>query len=100
VDIKDEMQWNEIIYQDRMFWEPGSDRRSYTSDTKHFTHIHIDWMTNSMKGKGKSTDEIVKDSPQGNMGKDFSASLIAKLTDINTKLTNGSLSNIDLASIL
>lgn len=97
IDLKDEMKWTEIIFQDRLFWEPEY-YKFYGADRKHFTHIHIDWMTNSLKGKGKSEDEIIKNSPQANTT-GFSASLTSRLTQINEKFNNSRLSGIDLATI-
>jgi hypothetical protein len=97
VDLKDEMKWTEIIFQDRFFWEPEY-YQHYGQDRRHFTHIHIDWMTNSLKGKGKSENEIIASSPQSdNTG--FSASLSARLNQINQKWNDGQLSGIDLATI-
>lgn len=97
IDQKDIMKWTEIIYEDRLFWEPEY-YKAYTKDRAHFTHIHIDWMTNSLKGKGKSEDEIIDGSPQKDTN-GFSATLSAKLDEINQKWESGGLSNIDLASI-
>jgi hypothetical protein len=97
VDLKDTMKWTEIIFQDRLFWEPEY-YKPYTADRKHFTHIHIDWMLNSLKGKGKSEDEIIKSSTQADTTS-FTASLTAKLDEIKTNWDAGTLSNVDLATI-
>jgi hypothetical protein len=97
VDLKDVMKWTEIIFQDRLYWEPEY-YKYYGADRKHFTHIHIDWMTNSLKGKGKSEDEIIKNSPQAN-NTSFAAALTAKLNQINQQLNGGQLTGIDLATI-
>ena len=97
IDLKVEMEWTEIIYQDRLFWEPEY-YKHYGADRKHFTHIHIDWMTNSLKGKGKSEDKIIKNSPQANNTR-FSAPLAARLNQINRQWDNNQLSQIDLAGI-
>ena len=97
IDLKDEMKWTEIIFQDRFFWEPEY-YKHYSQDRAHFTHIHIDWMTNSLKGKGKSEDEIITNSPQAN-NTNFTAPLTARLAQINQQYTNGQLSGIDMASI-
>lgn len=97
VDLKDAMKWTEIIFQDRLFWEPEY-YKPYTADQKHFTHIHIDWMLNSLKGQGKSEEEIIKSSPQADTT-GFAASLTAKLDQINSSLNAGTLSNIGLATI-
>lgn len=97
VDLKDAMKWTEIIFQDRLFWEPEY-YKYYGADRKHFTHIHIDWMTNSLKGKGKSEDEIIKNSPQAN-NTSFTAPLTARLDRINQQFNNGQLSAINLATI-
>lgn len=98
IDLKNEMKWTEIIYEDRLFWEPEYYIR-YGKDRAHFTHIHIDWMTNSLKGKGKSEDDIISGSPQANTT-GFDAALRAKLSDLNQKWNGGQLSNINLASIV
>jgi hypothetical protein len=97
VDLKDEMKWTEIIFQDRLFWEPEYYTR-YGADRKHFTHIHIDWMTNSLKGKGKTEEDIITNSPQANTTS-FAASLNARLGRINEQWNSGSLSGINLATI-
>lgn len=97
VDLKDGMKWTEIIFQDRLFWEPEY-YIHYGADRKHFTHIHIDWMTNSLKGKGKSEEEIITNSPQANTT-GFSASVAARLNTINQQWNAGQLSGINLATI-
>jgi hypothetical protein len=98
VDLKDSMKWTEIIFQDRLFWEPEY-YTHYGADRKHFTHIHIDWMTNSLKGKGKSEDEIITNSPLANTTS-FSAALASKLSQINQQFESDQLSDINLASIV
>lgn len=98
IELKNDMKWTEIIYEDRLFWEPEYYIR-YGQDRAHFTHIHIDWMTNSLKGKGKSEDYIIDNSPQANTT-GFDASLRAKLSEINQKWNAGQLSNISLSSIV
>lgn len=98
IELKNEMKWTEIIYEDRLFWEPEYYIR-YGQDRAHFTHIHIDWMTNSLKGKGKSEDEIINNSPKANTT-GFDASLRAKLKEINQKWNAGQLSNVSLATIV
>jgi len=98
VDLKDQMKWTEIIFQDRFFWEPEY-YRHYGQDRKHFTHIHIDWMTNSLKGKGKSEDEIIDNSPQSD-NTSFAAALTGRLVQINQRWTAGLLSGINLATIM
>lgn len=97
VDLKDQMQWTEIIFQNRFFWEPEY-YKAYTDDRKHFMHIHIDWMTNILKGKGKSEEYIITNSPQAD-NTNFKAALAAKLDAINNAFTAGSLTSIDLATI-
>lgn len=97
IDLRAEMKWTEIIYQDRLFWEPEYYKK-YGADKKHFTHIHIDWMTNSLKGKGKSEEEIINNSPQTNHT-DFSAPLLAKLNHLNLQWNDDRLFGINLASI-
>jgi hypothetical protein len=97
VDLKDEMKWTEVIFQDRLFWEPEYYMR-YGADRKHFTHIHIDWMTNSLKGKGKSEDEIITGSPQASTT-GFSGALAGRLSRINQQFNSGILPGINLASI-
>jgi hypothetical protein len=97
IDLKDEMKWTEIILQDRFFWEPEY-YKHYSQDRAHFTHIHIDWMTNSLKGKGKSEDEIIKLSPQTKTD-GFGGSLITRLGRIRDQFDSDSLSTIDLAAI-
>ena len=91
------MKWTEIIFQDRLFWEPEY-YKHYGSDRKHFTYIHIDWMTNSLKGKGKTEEEVITNSPQANTT-GFSAALTARLDLINQQFTGGSLVGIDVAGI-
>ncbi|MBL8823125.1 MAG: hypothetical protein JNJ77_11095 [Planctomycetia bacterium] len=98
IDLKDSMKWTEIIFQDRFFWEPEY-YTHYAQDQKHFTHIHIDWMTNSLKGKGKSENEIYQNSPQ-NKTTEFKAALTAKLDQINEKWNNNTLDSINLAGIV
>lgn len=97
VDLKDQMEWTEIIFQNRFFWEPEY-YSPYTSDRKHFTHIHIDWMTNSLKGKGKAEDYIIDNSRQANTTS-FQAALTAKLDAINSAYVAGTLNPIDLVTI-
>lgn len=97
IDLKDEMKWTEIILQDRFFWEPEY-YKHYTKDRAHFTHIHIDWMTNSLKGKGKSEDEIIKLSPQTRTN-GFGASLITRLERIRDQFDSDSLPTVNLAAI-
>jgi hypothetical protein len=97
IEQKDLMKWTEIIFQDRFFWEPEY-YKAYNKDRLHFTHIHIDWMTNSLKGKGKSENEILDNSPQKDAN-GFSATLSARLAQINQQWKTGGLTNIDLASI-
>jgi hypothetical protein len=97
VDLKDVMKWTEIIFQDRLFWEPEYYIR-YGADRKHFTHIHIDWMTNSLKGKGKSEADIIANSPQANHTS-FSSELAGRLFRINQQFTGDHLASINLGSI-
>jgi hypothetical protein len=98
VDLKDDMKWTEIILQDRLFWEPEY-YKHYGQDRAHFTHIHIDWMTNSLKGKGgKSEDEMIKLSPQSKTDT-FGAPLIARLERIRSQYDSDSLPTVTLASI-
>jgi hypothetical protein len=97
VDLKDEMKWTEIIFQDRLFWEPEY-YIHYGADKKHFTHIHIDWMANGLKGKGKSEEEIIAASPQANTDS-FGAQLAGKLGHINQQFNDDSLPSINLAAI-
>jgi hypothetical protein len=97
IDVKDDMKWTEIILQDRFFWEPEY-YRAYGKDRAHFTHIHIDWMTNSLKGKGKSEAEIIKSSPHADHT-GFMAPLIAKLDPIRADFESGSLTGVNLSTI-
>jgi len=97
IDLKDEMKWTEIIFQDRLFWEPEY-YIHYGADRKHFTHIHIDWMLNSLKGKGKSEDEIISSSPQADTTS-FAAELSGRLNRINNQYNNDSLPSVTLSSI-
>lgn len=97
IDLKSEMRWTEIILQDRLFWEPEY-YRHYGDDRKHFTHIHIDWMTNSLKGHNKTEAEVLAGSPQ----KDetgFYASVVSRLTLINSQFTAGALPSVHIATI-
>jgi len=97
VDLKDDMKWTEIILQNRLFWEPEY-YKHYTQDRAHFTHIHIDWMTNSLKGKGKSEADIIALSPQAkNDG--FRSALTAKLQSISHQFDSNSLASVNLAAI-
>jgi hypothetical protein len=97
VDLKDDMKWTEIILQNRLFWEPEY-YKHYTQDQAHYTHIHIDWMTNSLKGKGKSEADIIALSPQAkNDG--FRSTLTARLQGIKNQFDGDSLPVIDLAAI-
>lgn len=97
LDLKDSMKWTELIYMDRFFWLP--DRyESWTKDRKHFTHIHIDWMTNSYKGKEKPLDFIVDNSPQGKTT-EFAAKLSARLNQVNEMWENKTLENFDISSV-
>jgi len=97
VDLKDEMKWTEIIFQDRLFWEPEY-YIHYGADRKHFTHIHIDWMTNSLKGTGKSEGDIIANSPQANTT-GFAAALSGRLNTISQQFNSDLLSSINLAGI-
>jgi hypothetical protein len=97
IDLQSVMKWTEIILQDRLFWEPEYFRH-YGDDRLHFTHIHIDWMTNSLKGLGKTEAEVLAGSPQ----KDetgFYAVVVGRLSLINSLFTAGTLSSINLATI-
>jgi hypothetical protein len=97
IDLKNSMQWTEMIYMNRIFIAP--DRYvAWTKDNAHYTHIHIDWMTNSYKGSGKPMDVIVDNSPQGKIT-DFASQLSAKLDQINAQWESKSLSNVDIKSI-
>jgi len=97
VDLKDSMKWTEIIFQNRLFWEPEY-YKGYGADRKHFTHIHIDWMLNSMKGQGKSEGDIIAGSLQANTTS-FTGFLTGKLDTINQNFENGTLPSIDLSTI-
>jgi hypothetical protein len=97
VDLKNEMKWTEIIFQDRLFWEPEY-YTHYGADRKHFTHIHIDWMANSLKGKGKAENDIIANSTQANNAS-FSADLSGRLNRINQQHNNDQLPSLNLASI-
>ena len=98
VDFKSDMKWTEIILQDRLFWEPEY-YKPYKQDTAHFTHIHIDWMTNSLKGKGKSESEIIAASPQTDHDA-FGAGLVGRLAGLKGPFDAGTLAGVDLATIL
>lgn len=97
VDLREEMKWTEIIFQDRFFWEPEY-YKHYGADEKHFTHIHIDWMTNSLKGHNKTEAEVLAGSPQKDTNT-FSGSLTPRLSLINSQFEAGTLSSINLATI-
>lgn len=98
VDLKSSMKWNEIILQDRFFREPDGVYGTWSQDNKHFTHIHIDWMTNRLKGQGKSTDEIVASSPQANeVG--FVAALGARLSQLRGASEAGTLAGVPLSGL-
>lgn len=97
IDFKEPMQWTEMIFQDRLFWEPEY-YIHYGADRKHFTHIHIDWMTNSLKGKGKSEEDIIANSPRANTD-NFSSAIAGRLNELNQLFTNDGLSTINIASI-
>jgi hypothetical protein len=97
VDLKDDMKWTEIIFQDRLFWEPQY-YKHYGGDRKHFTHIHIDWMTNGLKGQNKTEAEVLTGSPQKNTT-GFSSALMGRLSLINQQFTGGTLSGVTLATI-
>jgi len=97
VDFKSDMKWTEIILQDRLFWEPEYYSR-YTQDRAHYTHIHIDWMTNSLKGKGRSESDIIALSPQAKTD-GFRPALTARLRGIRDRFDSGSLSAMNLAAI-
>ena len=97
VDLKADMQWTEIIFQDRLFWEPQY-YKHYGADRKHFSHIHIDWMTNSLKGLDKSEADVLSGSPQKDTTGFYSA-LALRLGLINTQYTSGSLVGLNVATI-
>jgi len=97
VDLKADMQWTEIIFQDRLFWEPEY-YKHYGGDRAHFTHIHIDWMANSLKELGKTEAEVLAGSPQKD-NTSFSAALTARLNVLNTGFTAGTLAPINVATI-
>jgi hypothetical protein len=97
IDLKADMRWTEMILQDRLFWEPEY-YRHYGGDRKHFTHIHIDWMTNSLKGLGKTESEILAASPQKDETGFYSA-VVTRLTSINSQFTAGTLAGVNVSTI-
>ena len=97
VDLKADMKWTEIILQDRLFWEPEY-YKHYGADEKHFTHIHIDWMTNSLKGLGKDEATILAASPQKDTT-GFYGSLATRLSILNSQFTAGTLVGQNIATI-
>jgi len=96
IDMKAEMRWTEIIFQDRLFWEPEY-YKHYGDDRKHFSHIHIDWMTNSLKGQNKSEDEVLVGSPQKDETGFYSA-LAVRLGLVNTGYTSGALVGMNIST--
>jgi len=97
VDLKADMKWTEIIFQDRLFWEPEY-YKHYGADRKHFTHIHIDWMTNGLKGHDKTEAEVLSGSPQKDTT-GFSGALTTRLSLINLQYTGGTLAGLNVATI-
>jgi hypothetical protein len=97
IDLKNSMQWTEMIYQKRIFIAP--DRYiPWTKDDAHNTHIHIDWMTNEYKGKGKSPEFNVEHSPQGKTT-EFSSVLTARLDQLYAQWESKTLNSVEIASI-
>ena len=98
VDIRMHMNWTELIYEQTIFrHEPDS--WDYTTkaygDKKHYTHIHIDWMDNSLKG-------VIKEPPipwSSQARKTSHGLLIERLKLINEKWEKGELSELDIKSI-
>lgn len=83
IEMRNQMNWTELIYENIIFkHEPNeiSYKRGNYKDNKHFTHIHIDWMDNALKGVIKKPP-----IPWSNQAKtvDFSATLSTKLSQIN-----------------
>lgn len=100
VDYRNQMNWTEIIFQDVIFRHEPDDFNyksgSYAENRKHYTHIHIDWMDNSLKGVIKNPP--IPWSAQAKLTQ-FSSSLMTRLTEVNEKWQKGYLSSMDLKSI-
>lgn len=99
VDYRNQINWTEIIYQNVIFkhepddfsYKPGP----YNKNDKHLTHIHIDWMDNSLKG-------VIKEPPipWSSQAKTTQfGSLISRLIEVNEKWEKGYLSSMPLMSI-
>jgi len=102
VDYRREMNWTEIIYQDVIFKQSPDSQGNYNpghygNDCKHFTHIHIDWMDNGLKGKGLLPASIPWSS-QANLTM-FSGVLSARLKEVYEKWEKGYLSSMTLMNI-
>jgi hypothetical protein len=98
LDLRDDMQWTEVIFQDRLFWEPDLRYTAYGQDQKHFTHIHIDWANNALKGQKETIEGLVAGSPRA-AADGFGTALTPRLRTLNTQFEAGSLREIALGTI-
>lgn len=100
VDYRNQMNWTEIIFQDVIFkHEPGDfnyKSGDYKANRKHYTHIHIDWMDNSLKGVIKNPP--IPWSAQAKAAQ-FSGALQSRLEEVNEKWRKGYLSSMSLKNI-
>ncbi len=97
VEQQASMKWTEMIYKKRLFRAPYS-FTPWKEDDRHFTHIHIDWMANGLKGSGKEIDFIAENSPLGKTT-DFAPKLSARLAQLKDQWENKTLNAIDLDTI-
>lgn len=93
VDFRTEMKWTELIYQNVIFKQEPFSKGSYTENYKHYTHIHIDWMDNDLKIKGKVWTKTV---PWGEAAKtsNFLGAISGRLREVNEKWGKGYLSSL------
>jgi hypothetical protein len=95
VDFQSEMHWLSAIYRNVHISATGVPG-SYTQDTRHYTHIHIDWMRYELYERTGRTS-IPWSLEARTRG--FGANLSAALVELNRAWENNQLSRIDLMHI-
>jgi hypothetical protein len=95
VDFQSDMHWLSVIYKNVTISGTGVPRH-YTQDTKHYTHIHIDWMRYELYVQTGRTS-IPWSSEAYSRG--FGATLSAVLVELNRAWEGNQLSRVDLMNI-
>ena len=95
VDLQSDMHWLSAIYRDVIISATGIPG-NYTQDTRHYTHIHIDWMRYELYVRTGRTS--IPWSPEA-YTRGFGASLSAALVVLNNAWLANELSRIDLRHI-